>query len=172
MIKEIIDIAPGENNIYIKPADIDGFKICEQEGKGEVYIYYSEIELLEQAIRKVKYERDNNIGIEKHSPGSQKSTPDYANNIYKGFGGTKDFKEYNKYINSNSWKEKRDLRVKHDGKCRNCGSKIGLQVHHKHYSSLGKEDVESDLVTLCDECHEKITRQNRRKRRGVVTDFS
>jgi len=165
LFKEKISIDEDENGLYAEKADIDGFHICECEGKHKIYVYYSEIEKMEQLLRKIKYIRDKKYKCEKqpvHSSGSISNTK----NKYKDFGS------YNRYIKSDEWKQKRDQRIKLDkNKCKNCGSNIRLQVHHKDYCSFGIEDI-SDLVTLCDECHDKITLNNRKKRRGVVTEYS
>lgn len=44
------------------------------------------------------------------------------------------------------------LRAYHAG-CQACGSGEDLQVHHRHYDTLGNE-APRDLVLLCDACHE------------------
>ena len=36
----------------------------------------------------------------------------------------------------------------------NCQNEA-TQVHHLHYDSLGKEDIENDLQALCGECHQE-----------------
>jgi len=171
MLMETIRIDDEENSLIATPGDGDGFHIEEMEGKSKVYVYYSEIEKLEQLLRKVKFIWSNNR-FNQHSPGSQEKNPKSFEK-YKSFGDVRAFKDYNRYIRSDDWKAKREQRKKLDGnKCRNCGSKIGLEVHHKDYCGLGKEDVKSDLVTLCSDCHKKVTELNRKKRRGVVTEYS
>jgi len=76
------------------------------------------------------------------------------------------------YLRSNAWKEKAKQRLKLDNyKCRECGGSKHLQIHHKNYDNLYNEDVENDLITMCYDCHKKITLINRRKRM-VVTDIS
>ena len=40
-------------------------------------------------------------------------------------------------------------------KCRNCGSKQNLQVHHLKYTGEPWEAPENDLLTLCEGCHKK-----------------
>ena len=35
---------------------------------------------------------------------------------------------------------------------KNC-TNIATQVHHLHYDTLGKEDIEKDLQAICGECH-------------------
>ena len=64
--------------------------------------------------------------------------------------------KYLNYIQSDAWKDKAAQRRKIDGnKCALCGSKRKLQVHHLTYESLTNEDVEKDLITLCQDCHNK-----------------
>ena len=71
------------------------------------------------------------------------------------------FTDYNEYINSMLWQEKRLERLKIDNfKCAKCGSPFNLQVHHLRYPKLfGSENAYFDLVTLCRSCHESIHKQ-------------
>lgn len=70
------------------------------------------------------------------------------------------------YYNGEEWGRTRERRINHDDrKCKNCGSSINLNVHHKNYSFQGREDIKEDLITLCKDCHSKITEINRNKRR-------
>ena len=171
ILEETIRLDEDENGLIARGADEDGFFISETIGKGKIYVYYAEIEKLEQLIRKVKYSYNNRYT--QHSPSSQKEKPSNDNELYKSFGDVRKFHDYNRYINSDEWKVKSSMRKSLDGnRCRNCGSKHGLEVHHKTYSGLGNEDVKDDLVTLCSDCHKKITFNDRRRRRGVVTEFS
>ena len=65
---------------------------------------------------------------------------------------------YHKYMKSDIWKKKRAEIIKRDGyKCTNpkCGSAINLVVHHTTYEHLGYED-DTELITLCKKCHEKL----------------
>ncbi len=78
---------------------------------------------------------------------------------------------YHQHLQSEGWKKIRDMRIHYDdNRCRNCGATINLQVHHTNYSNLGNEDIKQDLATLCIDCHNKITRLNRRRRK-IVTEF-
>ena len=43
-----------ENSLILSPGDIDGFHICENEGKGKIYVYYSEITNLIKRLQEVK----------------------------------------------------------------------------------------------------------------------
>jgi 5-methylcytosine-specific restriction endonuclease McrA len=38
-------------------------------------------------------------------------------------------------------------------RCQFCGSRLGLEVHHQHFSSHSGEDTEDNLITLCASCH-------------------
>ena len=63
---------------------------------------------------------------------------------------------YDEYINSVEWEEKRQLRLRMDGfRCHKCGSAINLQVHHITYERLGNE-LMGDLITLCRNCHKRL----------------
>jgi hypothetical protein len=65
--------------------------------------------------------------------------------------------EYQKYIQSMDWYQKRKEALAHYGnKCAKDGSGAcfgPLQVHHKHYRSLGNEKM-GDLVVLCKRHHD------------------
>jgi hypothetical protein len=72
--------------------------------------------------------------------------------------------EYERYMHSETWQEKRRMRLAFDDyECRNCHSTRRLQVHHWYYwregkSILGREQME-DLVTLCVPCHLAMTQR-------------
>lgn len=65
--------------------------------------------------------------------------------------------EYDEYLQSDTWKQKRKERLEYDdNKCTCCNSDENLQVHHITYErGLGNEEKE-DLITLCKECHMKL----------------
>jgi 5-methylcytosine-specific restriction endonuclease McrA len=56
--------------------------------------------------------------------------------------------------------------LKRDGwRCQGCGALTGLQVHHmKPRSSLG-DDAETNLITLCVNCHLNIHQPKRKRNR-------
>lgn len=65
--------------------------------------------------------------------------------------------EYQEYLNSPIWWEKRDRILERDGwRCRKCESGINLRVHHIRYPEVLGEEPDSDLITLCDRCHTEI----------------
>ena len=62
---------------------------------------------------------------------------------------------YRKYMQSKSWKEKRQAKLDaRSGKCECKGgcTREATQVHHLHYDSLGNESLD-DLQALCPKCH-------------------
>jgi len=63
----------------------------------------------------------------------------------------------NVYLKSDAWQRKRYVVLKRDNwRCVYCGNRA-TQVHHKRYAkyNIGKEPIDW-LVSLCDECHNKI----------------
>lgn len=82
---------------------------------------------------------------------------------------------YKLYIRSEAWEQKKQERLKIDGyKCVMCGRTTKhcrtMQCHHVTYARLGDENVLTDLVTLCGECHRRIHRYYNRKKGDVVDD--
>lgn len=67
--------------------------------------------------------------------------------------------QYRAYLRSPRWRIIRWLRKRIDGnRCRTCGETKRLEVHHSEYTHRGKSwwGELMDVITLCDECHEKI----------------
>ena len=61
--------------------------------------------------------------------------------------------DYDEYIQSDEWREKRIERLKFaDFRCEICNKPSNLHVHHRTYGNLGDEPIE-DLIVLCEECH-------------------
>lgn len=72
---------------------------------------------------------------------------------------------YNEYLNSPEWKERRNRILKRDRfQCRMCGSGKNLRVHHIHYPEILGTESDEDLITVCDSCHKKIHGNDLRKR--------
>ena len=73
-------------------------------------------------------------------------------------------KEYAKYLASKAWKEKRLEKLKQSPTCECEGGCLAPteQVHHRHYNSLGNEQMD-DLQALCKRCHHKKHRPKRFK---------
>ena len=67
---------------------------------------------------------------------------------------------YRLYLQSKHWKETKALALEAaTGHCEKCGQPNDrLNVHHKHYKSLGHEKP-GDLLVLCPKCHAKVHRR-------------
>ena len=62
------------------------------------------------------------------------------------------------FYQSHIWTEKRKQILQRDGnQCRLCCSVTGLQVHHKNYDRFGGDELDTDLITLCQNCHPLAT---------------
>jgi len=65
-------------------------------------------------------------------------------------------KEYQEYLNSKEWKDKREERLQIDNyRCVICKSKYNLQIHHLTYERIKEENILTDLITLCGKCHQE-----------------
>lgn len=76
-------------------------------------------------------------------------------------------REYMSYINSPEWNKIRQAVLKRDGyKCTKCGTdNFILHVHHLTYDHFAQEEnYLSDLITLCEICHNAIHRRRHRKK--------
>jgi hypothetical protein len=73
--------------------------------------------------------------------------------------GRKAKMNYADYLRSDEWIRKRTIRIQTDGNsCAICGSSNHLQVHHMTYKNVPNEK-NSDMITLCRNCHIKIENQ-------------
>jgi hypothetical protein len=62
--------------------------------------------------------------------------------------------KYEKYLNSNEWKELRQRILNRDKYiCQICKTNKAVQVHHLTYKRLGNEQ-DFDLISVCLPCHE------------------
>lgn len=82
----------------------------------------------------------------------------------------KKIKNYNEYLKSNWWRTVREQRLRLDlYLCALCKSKYKLHVHHITYERIGEENVFTDLITLCEKCHNaEHKRKNKRKQYDFV----
>ena len=63
------------------------------------------------------------------------------------------WKQYNKYLLSEQWRDRRDRIFRRAGYiCEGCGAKPASQVHHLSYKNVGKEFL-WEIVAVCDDCH-------------------
>lgn len=66
------------------------------------------------------------------------------------------YKNYKEYLTSDEWQRLRNLKLKQaEHKCQLCNSPEHLQIHHRTYQRLYKEDL-NDLTVLCGSCHSKF----------------
>lgn len=66
--------------------------------------------------------------------------------------------EYLDYLKSDDWKAKAEARRKIDkGICQLCRQASDmLEVHHLSYFHIKNENIYTDLIALCPDCHRKI----------------
>ena len=61
--------------------------------------------------------------------------------------------DYQLYLRSPEWREKRELVMKRAGRmCEGCARKPAAQVHHLTYAHI-RNELLFELVALCDGCH-------------------
>lgn len=73
--------------------------------------------------------------------------------------------DYNEYITSKEWNEKRKyIAEQRNFTCQMCNKIVtkGYHIHHLTYENFTNEKDE-DLLFLCKECHEKIHYRNNKK---------
>ena len=64
--------------------------------------------------------------------------------------------EYIEYLKSDEWREKRKILMEQcDWTCSKCGKKA-TQLHHLNYNNIGNEELNTDVVPLCKDCHDEI----------------
>lgn len=64
-------------------------------------------------------------------------------------------KNYSLYLRSHAWANRRKAAIGAQHTCSHCGSSSDLQVHHLSYERLG-EELPTDLMVLCKNCHEAV----------------
>ena len=63
--------------------------------------------------------------------------------------------EYLEYLKSTDWKERRrELMEEANNVCSLCGA-TATQLHHINYDNLGEEELEVDVIALCNDCHKE-----------------
>ena len=79
---------------------------------------------------------------------------------------------YLTYLDSAEWRERRREIIEARGReCEYCGETEGLELHHLTYERLG-EELDEDLVLLCEACHRRADRRRvrmTRRERGLAT---
>jgi hypothetical protein len=62
------------------------------------------------------------------------------------------------YLASDDWKQKSRLILDRDKVCRVCERKESCDTHHLTYERVGFENLETDLIGVCRNCHNRIHR--------------
>jgi len=63
---------------------------------------------------------------------------------------------YAAYLQSAHWRNTRNSALALAGyRCTRCGATSPLEVHHRHYLTVGRENIKTDLCVLCSNCHAK-----------------
>lgn len=76
---------------------------------------------------------------------------------------TQHSKEYRAVIKSREWRERRQRLIGERQGCEKCLLITEeLEVHHKHYETLGCEN-DSDLEVLCKACHKEADTERQRQ---------
>lgn len=71
---------------------------------------------------------------------------------------------YRAYMRSPEWREFRaQVLVEAGWRCRRCGKQTDLEVHHKNYANVGREELK-DVMVLCIDCHDKEHPNHPRRR--------
>jgi 5-methylcytosine-specific restriction endonuclease McrA len=109
-------------------------------------------------IDKQKYDKYQNDLFEKGFNRRKKLSQDHEE-----WRKTAWLREHNNYLKSFAWKEKRDEVLRRDNyTCMSCLKARATQVHHLTYKHWRNEPL-FELISVCDECHEKITRMDNQK---------
>lgn len=69
-----------------------------------------------------------------------------------------DKQSYQTYLRSRHWQRTRKTIIALIKTCVLCDSPQRLEVHHRHYRTLGSENVE-DVTVLCHTCHTRYHQQ-------------
>jgi 5-methylcytosine-specific restriction endonuclease McrA len=57
-------------------------------------------------------------------------------------------------LDSEQYEQLRNAVLRRDGwRCQLCGTRSGLEVHHKEFRSHSGHDREENLITVCTACH-------------------
>ena len=74
------------------------------------------------------------------------------------------FEWYSEYLQTPKWHDKRDRVLRRDlHLCQACLKRKATVVHHKTYKHVGEEPL-FDLISMCHECHDFLTKLDREKR--------
>ncbi len=78
---------------------------------------------------------------------------------------------YREYINSTEWFVLRRVKLDQaEHRCQLCNAAGTLHVHHRTYERLGQEKL-TDLVVLCEKCHERFHFPEPDENSGIAFQF-
>jgi 5-methylcytosine-specific restriction endonuclease McrA len=61
---------------------------------------------------------------------------------------------YSEWLASPRFKEiRKEAIARADGRCQVCNNSMGLETHHREYSTLGTPEEIENVIILCDRCH-------------------
>ena len=102
----------------------------------------------------VKFNTENNLEVSGTCNDVINFIKKYLDKHYLIYIENRDTKYfYMQYLLSNTWRNKRELVLIRDNyTCQKCSSNNKLAVHHKTYKNRYNEKL-SDLITLCNTCH-------------------
>ena len=64
--------------------------------------------------------------------------------------------EYIEYLKSDDWRKRRkQLMEEANWTCSKCGEKA-TQLHHLNYYNVGDEELDTDVIAVCTDCHNEI----------------
>lgn len=67
-----------------------------------------------------------------------------------------DRQQYQDYLRSEEWKERRIMLLEEaDWICDECGEPATC-LHHLKYDNIGDEELDEDVIPLCNQCHRDI----------------
>jgi hypothetical protein len=66
--------------------------------------------------------------------------------------------DYKKYLASREWALKKEaVKKRADGICERCHDAASQSTHHLTYERIGAEDIDTDLLGVCNPCHEFLS---------------
>ncbi len=84
--------------------------------------------------------------------------------------------DYEAYLRSPEWRDRaKDAKKRAGYSCMLCCNKGAVEVHHRNYERVGREQP-SDLVVLCESCHHRhhgtlMRMAHNHKRRQMMLPF-
>jgi len=80
------------------------------------------------------------------------------------FGHTRYSLKYKLYLKSEKWRQFRQEQIRlANYRCERCERQGSLQVHHRHYRTLGNERAE-DVEVLCYSCHRQADKERKARK--------